>query len=461
MADSAGESQLSLEILDIAFPQGFGVARKGDFVCFVPGALPGDVVRVKMARENRRFGYAQILAVERESPFRVAPVCPHAGVCGGCLFQNLVYEKQLELKQNYLVQTLRRIGNIHLEHVKVEPIVPSVEQYYYRSKVELFFGEHGSASLGFRERVSPLEPYSGRLIPVQQCPIFSRSLERLLPLFSEYARRVQAGARGKESSGISLKKLIVREAKWNKRLMVSLIVEGNDAKELPWLLQEIQREVPEIASLWVISDRKKEVLLGTPHLDEMFGQRTFRVYPQTFSQPNTRTAERLYESIAGLCQVTKSERVLGLYCGTGPIEISLSPFALKIVGVDSDADNIRTAIENCRINQVRNCQFYRQTTERASSLSISGPFDLIVVDPPRAGLTPVALRFINGLGVRRIIYVSCNPSTLARDLNRLREAHYTLRRILPFDFFPHGGHLETLVLMEKTGERANTGRGKD
>ena len=111
MAGSANESQLSLEILDIAFPQGFGVARKGDFVCFVPGAFPGDVVRVKMARENRRFGYAQILAVERESPFRVAPACPHAGVCGGCLFQNLVYEKQLELKQNYLVQTLRRIGN--------------------------------------------------------------------------------------------------------------------------------------------------------------------------------------------------------------------------------------------------------------------------------------------------------------------------------------------------------------
>ena len=114
--------------------------------------------------------------------------------------------------------------------------------------------------------------------------------------------------------------------------MVSLIVEGNDVTELPWLLQEIQREVPEVASLWVISDRKKELLLGTPYLEEMFGQRTFRVYPQTFFQPNTRTAERLYESIAGLCQATKSERVLGLYCGTGPIEISLSPFALQDCG---------------------------------------------------------------------------------------------------------------------------------
>jgi 23S rRNA (uracil1939-C5)-methyltransferase len=449
MAGSTNAGELSLEILDIAFPQGFGVARHGDFVCFVPGGLPGDRVRVKMARENRRFGYAQILAIEEESPFRVAPVCPHAGACGGCAFQNLLYEKQLELKQNYLLQTLRRIGNIPLEDIKVEPIAPSVEQYYYRSKVELFFGQDGPMRVGFRERVSPFEPYSGKLIPIEQCPIFSRSLERVLPLFSEYAGRVQAGTRGKQTSRVTLRKLIVREAKWNKRLMVSLVVEGNDATELPWLLGQIESEVSEVASLWVISDRKKEVLLGTPYLEEMFGQRTFRVYPQTFSQPNTRTAEKLYDAISGLCQATKSERVLGLYCGTGPIEIALSPFARKIVGVDSDAGNIATAIENCRINQVRNCQFYRQTAERASALNISGPFDLIVVDPPRAGLTPEAVGFIKGLAARRLIYVSCNPSTLARDLKRLHEASYMPRRILPFDFFPHGAHLETLALLEK------------
>ncbi|HUJ89172.1 MAG TPA: 23S rRNA (uracil(1939)-C(5))-methyltransferase RlmD [Syntrophorhabdales bacterium] len=449
MASSANTSELSLEIRDIAFPQGFGVARNGDFVCFVPGAIPGDVVRVKMTREEKRFGFARILAIEKESPFTVAPACPHAGACGGCAFQNLLYEKQLELKQNYLLQTLRRIGNVPLEQVKVESIVPSAEQYYYRSKVELFFGEHGPVNVGFRERVSPLEPYSGRLVPIQQCPIFSKSLERLLPLFSEYAGRVQAGARGKQTSRVALRKLIIREAKWNKRLMVSLVVEGNDMAEFPWLLREAQREVPEVASLWVISDRKREVLLGTPYVEEMIGQRTFRIYPQTFSQPNTRMAERLYESIAELCQAAASELVLGLYCGTGPIEISLSPFARKIVGVDSDAGNITTAIENCRINQVRNCQFYRQTAERASSLNISGPFDLIVVDPPRAGLTPEAVSFIKGLAVSRLIYVSCNPSTLARDLKRLREAGYKPRSILPFDFFPHGAHLETLVLLER------------
>ncbi len=440
---------LSLEIQDIAFPEGFGVGRNRDFVCFVPGGLPGDVVRVEMVRKNRRFGYAKIVEVERESPFRVAPACPHAGECGGCLFQNLRYEKQLELKQNYLLHTLRRIGNVPIESVQVEPIVPSVEKYYYRSKVELFFAERGQARLGFRERVSPLEPYTGRLVAVGQCPIFSRSLERLLPVFSEFAGRVGASASGRGTSGAVLKRLIVREAKWNGRLMVSLVVAGNGMAEIPWLLREIQKSLPEVASFWVIGDRKKEVLFGAPYLDEMFGHLTFRVYPQTFSQPNTRMAERLYRSITELCQATAGDRVLGLYCGTGPIEISLSPFARKIVGIDSDAGNITTAIENCRINRVRNCQFYRQTAEQASNLNVAGPFDLVVVDPPRAGLTTQALSFIQSLAAGRLVYVSCNPSTLARDLKRLREGRFVARRIIPFDFFPHGGHLETLVLLEK------------
>jgi 23S rRNA (uracil1939-C5)-methyltransferase len=455
MAGSANGDQLStearsLEILDIAFPQGFGVAKWGDFVCFVPGALPGDIVRVKLARQNKRFGFAQIIAIEQESPFRVAPACPHAGVCGGCVFQGLLYEKQLELKHNYLLQTLRRIGNVSLEPVEVAPIVPSVEQYYYRSKVELFFGEHGSAGIGFRERVSPFEPYAGTLVPIEQCPIFSRSLERLLPVFSAYAERVRAGAPGKPTGRGALKKLIVREAKWNKKLMVCLVAAGNTVAELPWLLQELSGAVPELASLWVITNRKKELLHGSPYIDEILGRFRFRVYPQTFFQPNTRMAERLYESVAVLCQTTGSERILGLYCGTGPIEISLSPFVREIVAIDSDRENIAAAVENCRINRVRNCRFHRQATERASSLNIPGAFDFIMVDPPRTGLTPEALRFIKGLAAPRIVYVSCNPATLARDLRSLTEASYVTRKIQPFDFFPHGAHLETLVLLERS-----------
>ncbi len=171
-------------------------------------------------------------------------------------------------------------------------------------------------------------------------------------------------------------------------------------------------------------------------------------------------AEKLYQSIAGLCQTPGIERVLGLYCGVGPIEISLSPYVREIAAVDSERENIAAAVENCRINEVRNCRFHRQKAEQASGLFRSGSFDLLVIDPPRAGLTPEALRFVTGLGVPRLVYVSCNPSTLARDLKILAAAKCVPKKIVPFDFFPHGAHMETLVLLEKQ-ERTTTGRGKD
>ena len=443
--------KLSLEIVDIAFPDGFGVAKTGDRVCFVPGALPGDIVRVRIARQSKRFCFAEMTDIEGRSPFRVDPLCPHAGTCGGCVFQGLQYEKQLELKQNYLLQTLRRIGNVPLETADVSPILPSVDHYYYRSKVELFFEAHGSA-IGFRERVSPFERYTGRLVPVRQCPIFSTTLERLLPLFSEYAGRIHAAGSRKNPGGAALKKLIVRETKRDKKVMLVLVVEGRTVTELPWLLRQLQNRVPEVASFWTAINGKRELLFGSTHIEEMLGSFRFRVYPQTFFQPNTHMAEKLYQAIAGLCQGPGIERVLGLYCGAGPIEISLSPYVREIAAVDSERENIAAAVENCRINEVRNCRFERQEAEQASALFSSGSFDLLVIDPPRGGLTPEALRFVIGLDAPRLVYVSCNPSTLARDLKILADAKSVPKKIVPFDFFPHGAHMETLVLLEKIGK---------
>lgn len=443
------EEMRSLEIIDIAFPDGFGVAKQGELVWFVPGALPGDVVQAKMVRRSKRFGFAQLLSIERESPFRIEPVCAHTQHCGGCVFQDLQYEKQLELKQNYLVQTLRRIGNVALDRIEVPPILPSVEQYYYRSKVELFFGDSPAGAVGFRERVSPFEPYVGRLVEIRQCPIFSTVLERLLPLMAEYASRIHANARGRKENVAIPRKLVIREAKWNKRLMVSLVYQGNSILELPWLLTSLQREVPEIASLWTVANRKREILFGSPFLEEMIAGFKFRMDPETFFQPNAAMAGRLYESIGDVCRATGSQKVLGLYCGTGPIEISLSPFVREVVGIDSNQENIAAALENRRSNQVRNCRFYRQKAEQADRLGIADSFDLVIVDPPRAGLTGEALRFITGAAAPRLIYVSCNPSTLARDLKHLADRNFIPIKILPFDFFPHTAHLETLVLLEK------------
>ncbi|MBP1730470.1 MAG: methyltransferase [Deltaproteobacteria bacterium] len=446
-------STLRLEIGDLSFPEGWGVAKESGFVFFVPGAIPGDLVTARLVRRTSRYGYAEVTGFERESPFRVTPGCPHFGTCGGCVSQNLRYGKQLELKEGYLRQTLRRIGDVDLERVEIEPIVPSVAECYYRSKIELFFEYRGSElALGFMQRVSPLEPYKPRVIPIESCVIFSRAVARLIPLVHAYAAssrnagRVSKGGARKQGKLMSL---TVRESKWDGRLMVCLEAAGGWTDGLPPFIDALTSAVPEMASLHILSGNKDQCLYGTPYIEEKLDRFVFRVFPETFFQPNSETALLLYRLIVESLGATGRERVLGLYCGAGPIEIFLSPFVKEVVGIDSSRRNIDTAEENCRINDVRNCRFYCARAEDILPGLISSPFDFVVVDPPRAGLAERALRLLLETHASRIIYVSCNPSTLARDLKRLREGGYVPTRIRPFDFFPHAAHLETFVLLER------------
>ncbi len=450
MTLSTNDSRLLLEIVDIAFPEGFGVAKQDDFVLFVPGGVPGDVVHARMLRRSKRFGFAQILDFEQESPFRTTPVCPHFGTCGGCAFQNLLYEKQLDLKENHLLQSLRRIGNVDLERVDVTPIVPSVERYFYRSKVELVFGQVGGRhTVGFRQRTSPFEPYRARVVPVEQCPIFSPALKGVIALITEYGQQAFSGVRGKRNKQDKLQSMIVREAKWNQKLMVCLVPSGGQVARHDWLVRRMEQEIPEVASLCAITHRGRQTLFGTAYLEESIGPYRFRVYPETFFQPNTRTAAKLYESIVNVCAPTGHERVLGLYCGTGPIEIFLSPFVRDVVGIDSERHNIAGAEENCAINDIRSCHFRLARAEEAETLGLSGPFELVIVDPPRTGLAQEAVQFISNTGAPRCVYVSCNPSTLARDMKRLAGEGYIPEKIIPFDFFPHSAHVEALAVLKR------------
>ncbi|MEO0249226.1 MAG: 23S rRNA (uracil(1939)-C(5))-methyltransferase RlmD [candidate division WOR-3 bacterium] len=448
-----GSSALRLEITDISFPEGWGVARIEGFVFFVPGVVPGDRILARLIRKTSRYGYAEVLDLECESPLRTTPPCPHFGRCGGCVLQNLQYEKQVDLKERYLLQTLRRIGSVDLDNVETEMMVPSAAQYYYRSKVELFFEYRGDrVVLGFMERVSPLTPSRPRVIPIDTCAIFSKSMERLVPAVRAYAASLHnagrtSGARQKKQG--RLKRITLRESKWDGRLMACLKGSGEETGGLPQFVEAVRREVPEVASLHILSEGKGRCLYGTPYIEEQLDRFMFRIYPETFFQPNPGTALLLYRSIAKSAGATGRERVLGLYCGAGPIEIFLSPLVGEVVGIDSSRRNIEDAMENCRINDIHNCRFYCGKAEDMLAGSGLGRFDIVIVDPPRAGLAEKALGLAAAVGASRLVYVSCNPATLARDLKRLRQSGYIPRRIQPFDFFPHAAHLETFVLLER------------
>ena len=452
-------ADLSVEIVDIALPDNYGVAKKDGYLIFVPEAVPGDRVKVKILRENKRFAYAEMLHIEKPSPFRTSAECPHTGTCGGCTLQHIGYEKQLEIKDNHLLQTLARIGGVDVGGIEIMPIMPSPDRFFYRNKLELAFGEkQGHIILGLRERVSPFKAFTGKVIPIEKCLIFSPAIAKIIPLFIECAETYSLTPYDSLTKSGFLRHLILREAKFTGELMVILETTKGELPDLTKLWRKLIEQVPETKSFYrVVNNRQGDVenyerqyhLFGKPYIEEILDGLLFRIYPQSFFQPNTKASKLLYHKIIELSQLQKDERVLGLYCGMGPIEMFVSRTVKEVAGIDSNPVNIVNARENCRLNGIGNCLFYEGKIEHAFKNISPAKVDCVVIDPPRRGISREGLKHIFTLSPPKVVYVSCNPSTLARDIKSFREHNYFIRKIASFDFFPHTSHLETLVIFGK------------
>ncbi|MFC1496258.1 23S rRNA (uracil(1939)-C(5))-methyltransferase RlmD [Candidatus Margulisiibacteriota bacterium] len=441
-----------VEITDIALPKNFGVVKKDGEIMFLPNSIPGQKVKVRKAKKKKGVQYLEFIMLMEESPHATNQPCPHSSKCGGCAFQNLSYEKQLELKQNYLNQTLSRIGKVNLIP---SPISPSPGSFYYRNKMEYAFGEEDrKVVLGLRERTHPLKKYNRRAVPISECPIFSEQVKMIFPIILDFFNKY------KHEKGV-LRHLLIREGKNTNQLMVILVTKTKKIEKLEELAKRLIKNIPELKSFyWVTNDQIADVvtfegvhlIYGEKFIEEKIGELTFRIYPQTFFQPNSKAAELLYQKIKELAALTGKEKVLGLYCGAGAIEICLSSQAKEIAGIDLVEENIKTAEENCKINNITNAKFVCGEVEsylKEPRSSFAGSFDLLVLDPPRSGLAQKAIDRILKLEIPRIIYVSCNPATLARDLKIFQENKYSIKQIAPFDLFPHAAHLETIVQIEK------------
>lgn len=442
--------EYSLSITDVALPSAFGVARAGEMVVFVPGLVPGDKARIRIARLDKRFGYGEAVELEERSAFREKPVCAHFGECGGCDLQQLAYEKQLEIKQNHLLQALKRIGGIHLEEVDISDIVPSVDRFFYRNKVEFSFGEDagGQTILGLNEPVSPLHPYTGAIMPVRECCLFSPAAAKMLPHVREFVERSGLKAHNPTSGKGSLKRLVMREAKQSGEILINIVSESGIAGQLAGLAQTLKEAMPQLASVYTTTGNRTTLLWGRPYLEETVCDLVLRIYPLSFFQPNPRTAEELYKTIIPEAGISRNEHVAGLYCGSGAIELCLARRVKEVRGIDSSKDSIACAKENAAANGLENCSFFRGRAERAGVHCPPDRRDVVIIDPPRSGITKEALRAIVEMRPRKLIYISCNPSTFARDLRSLAQ-EYEPKRIIPFDFFPHTGHFEVLSLLER------------
>jgi 23S rRNA (uracil1939-C5)-methyltransferase len=450
---------LSVTVEDLAFPGNDGVASADGGKVLVPGAVPGEILMVQVVGERGAARVAEVVRLESPSPRRAEPRCRHFGACGGCLFQHVDYGTQLELKSRHLRRLFEEAG-LADEAALLAPVAASPALYGYRNKMEFSFGEkHGALALGLREKAAGRRRQTyRRTLPLDECPIFSPVVERLFPVLVDFARAHGLGGFEPATGQGHLRHIVLREGKRTGELMAVLVTAPLPDVDLAPLAGRLLEAAPALRSFsHAVSSRGADcveheavrLVAGAPFIEETLAGLTYRVYPQTFFQTNTAAAELLYRAIGEAVPAGPDRRVLGLYCGSGAIELSLAAAGGRITGVDSSPANIATAVENALVNRVDNVEFVPGTVEALADRVLREPADAVVVDPPRVGLTNKALRQTLQVGAPRVVYVSCNPASLARDLRAFREAGYHVASLRPFDLFPHTPHLETLAVLTR------------
>jgi 23S rRNA (uracil1939-C5)-methyltransferase len=430
--------ELELEIESLA-QGGRGIARADGYVVFVSGALPGDRVRVRLTKAKRAYAEGRAVELISPSPERIADTCVHDGEpCPGAPWQGLPYERQLAEKASQVDDALRRIG--HLDGYEMEPIEPALEPWRYRNKLEYSFGERpGAITLGFHRRGSWSE-----IVDVDDCHLASEANNAARNEVRAWAHGSGLTAYDSRGDSGALRNLVVREGRRTGQVQTRLVTSADEIPRPPVDLHTM------IEGLSGGTDGPTGVL-GSEHLmEELCGLR-FRVSHTAFMQTNTEMAERLYSIAGDFAALDGSERLFDLFCGIGTIGLSLAARAGEVWGLESVPEAVGDAEVNAAANGIENAQFVCADARLGISPLIerAGRPDTVIVDPPRSGLSKKIVRRLLEAGAPRIVYVSCNPTTLAPNAAQIVEAGYTLRRVKPVDMFPQTPHVEAVALLEK------------
>jgi len=454
--------------------EGKSLARIDDKVVFVPFVVPGDIVDLQVKRKKHSYMEAVAVRFHQYSPHRVAPRCQHFGVCGGCKWQCLDYAEQLKWKQQQVVDHLTRIGHVALP--PVSPIIGSEQIYEYRNKLEFGFSnrrwmtedeirnpEHviqQHNALGFH-----ITGAFDKILDIQECHLMDPVTNRIRLFIRDYALQHELTFYDLRQNLGLLRSMMVRNSNTSE-LMVLLqfrIENPEEQRQASELLEAVGQAFPEITSLLYVDNHKcndtfgdQEVICvkGTDHIfEEMEGLR-FKVGPKSFYQTNTRQAYRLYSVAREFAGLTGQELVYDLYTGTGTIANFVSRQARQVIGIEYVPEAIEDAKVNSSINHIDNTLFFAGDMKDILTddfINRHGRPDVIITDPPRAGMHPDVIRTLLFAHPRRIVYVSCNPATQARDL-QLLDVDYRVEKVQPVDMFPHTQHVENVVLLTLKNE---------
>ncbi len=455
MADRPSRGDVAEARIESLATGGRGVARLDGYVVFVDRALPGDLVRLRLRTARRRHGEADVLELLEPGPERIDPPCPHVGACGGCRWQALAYPAQLREKERLVRDAIERIA--HLPGTPIEPIGGAGETLGYRNKIELTFTatEDGPA-LGFHR--------AGRwdqVLEIERCLLVDDAANAARDAVQAWARSSGLAAYDQRLHEGELRNLIIRRSARTDETLLVLVTTDVDLPRLGNLVDEAVERVPGLVGLLQTRNSgMSEATRGHPtavlhgrdhHREEILGQ-TLHVPWNAFLQTNTAMCERLYAIAIEEARLGGDEVVWDLYSGIGSIGLALARDAGRVVGIEIVEEAARQATANAERNGIANAEFVVGDVAKAIQplVDAGAPLpDLVVVDPPRAGLTPKAVRRVLELAPRRIVYVSCNPTTLAGNAELLVAGGYRLEVVRPVDMFPHTPHVECVARFER------------
>lgn len=433
--------------------EGQGVGKIEGFVVFVDGVLPGENVDIKIVKQTKSYAVGKLVNINNSSADRVKPFCPVYDKCGGCAVQHMSYQAQLDFKKDTVLQNIRRIGG--LQNIKVNNTIGMENPFKYRNKVQYPVGsDKGDIRIGF------YETRSHNIIDSNLCDIQPDESNNIRDVVRGFCKDAGIAIYDEKTGKGLLRHVMVRKGFKTGEIMVVLVINGDKLVKSDELVNKLLEYFPDIKSIILnVNTRNTNIILGDKniciygqkYITDYIGSFKFEISPLSFFQVNPIQTEVLYEKALEYAGLSGNETVFDLYCGIGTISLFLSQKAKHIVGVEVVADAICDAKRNADINGVSNVEFLVGEAEKViPELYEQGvKADVVVVDPPRKGCDQLLLNTLVEMQPQRIVYVSCNPSTLARDLKYLTEHGFEAKEVQPVDMFPWTGHVECVVLMSR------------
>lgn len=438
---------------------GAGVARVDNYVVFIKGALPGDKVRARISKRKASHADALLLSIEKPSAMRIAAPCKHFTYCGGCTWQNLGYENQKAQKESIVRESIERLGG--LDPAVVRSIVPADEAFAYRNKMEFSFAQRKWLTPEDFIRPDISKDFAlglhvpgtfDKILHIEECLLQSSAANQVLKYVSRYTQEQGIKPYGLRSHEGFLRFLMIRESHDTKKIMVNIVTGYKEPEILQPLADLLMQQIPEVSGvvnninsrLAQIAIGEEEVLLaGSAFIEDRIGSLVFRISANSFFQTNTKQAQKLYDIALDFAELDHETLAWDLYCGTGTISLFLAPRVKWVTGFELVESAVNDARENALSHNVHNTTFIAGDVRENMLKPIDHP-DVVFTDPPRAGMHEDVLRTLLRVAPGRIVYISCNPTTLARDL-KILSALYKVDAIQPVDMFPQTYHIENVA----------------